>query len=74
MNRSSLLVPEQVAKPQEVNGTNGSAALPVIDAVPQTEPSTDSDEEEGVDMDEGHTTSKSPVLEKTVNESQVNRL
>lgn len=26
MNRSSLLVPDQVTKPQEVNGTNGKAA------------------------------------------------
>lgn len=52
VNRSSLLVPEQVTKPQEVNGTNGSAVLPVMDAVKQTEYSTDSDEEEGGDTDD----------------------
>lgn len=46
VNRSSLLVPEQVAKPQEVNGTNGKAELPVTDAVKQAEHSTDSEEEE----------------------------
>ncbi|XP_029001446.1 polyhomeotic-like protein 3 isoform X2 [Betta splendens] len=56
VNRSSLLVPEQVAKPQEVNGTNGSPALPVMDPVQQTEPSTDSEEEDGVDTDDGHGT------------------
>lgn len=60
VNRSSLLVPEQVAKPQEVNGTNGSAALPVMDTVKQTEYSTESDEEEGGDTDDPGT-SKSLV-------------
>lgn len=59
VNRSSLLVPEQVTKPQEVNGTNGSAALPVADPVNQTEPSTDSEEEEGGDTDDPGT-SKCP--------------
>lgn len=59
VNRSSLLVPEQVTKTQELNGTNGSSALPVMDTVKQTEHSTDSDEEEGVDTDDGHGTSKS---------------
>ncbi|XP_030612133.1 polyhomeotic-like protein 3 isoform X2 [Archocentrus centrarchus] len=57
VNRSSLLVPEQVAKPQEVNGTNGKAALPVTDTIKQTEQSTDSDEEEGGDTDDPGTRS-----------------
>ncbi|XP_072234492.1 uncharacterized protein [Leuresthes tenuis] len=52
VNRSSLLVPEQVSKPQEVNGTNGKAALPVTDSKKQPELSTDSEEEEGGDADE----------------------
>ncbi|XP_005948667.1 nascent polypeptide-associated complex subunit alpha, muscle-specific form isoform X1 [Haplochromis burtoni] len=52
VNRSSLLVPEQVPKPQEVNGTNGKAALPVTETIKQTEHSTDSDEEEGGDTDD----------------------
>lgn len=60
VNRSSLLVPEQVTKPPEVNRTNGSAVLPVLDAVKQTEYSTDSDEEEGGDTDDPGT-SKSLV-------------
>ncbi|XP_024137875.1 polyhomeotic-like protein 3 isoform X1 [Oryzias melastigma] len=51
VNRSSLLVPEQVTKPQEVNGTNGKAALPETDATKQRENSTDSEEEEGGDTD-----------------------
>ncbi|XP_038566006.1 polyhomeotic-like protein 3 isoform X2 [Micropterus salmoides] len=52
VNRSSLLVPEQVAKPQEVNGTNGKAALPVTETLKQAEHSTDSDVEEGGDTDD----------------------
>ncbi|XP_053198055.1 polyhomeotic-like protein 2 isoform X2 [Scomber japonicus] len=53
VNRSSLLVPEQVTKPQEVNGTNGKAALPATpsEITKQAEPSTDS-EEEGGDTDD----------------------
>ncbi|KAK5619146.1 hypothetical protein CRENBAI_025807 [Crenichthys baileyi] len=47
VNRSSLLVPEQVSKPQEVNGTNGKAPLPAADPIKQTEASTDSEEEDG---------------------------
>ncbi|XP_041823858.1 polyhomeotic-like protein 3 isoform X2 [Melanotaenia boesemani] len=57
VTRSSLLVPEQVAKPQEVNGTNGRAALPVKDTIKQPEHSTDSDEEEGGDTDDPGTRS-----------------
>ncbi|XP_008296832.1 polyhomeotic-like protein 3 [Stegastes partitus] len=57
VNRSSLLVPEQVTKPQEVNGTNGRAALPVTETIKQTEHSTDSDEEEGGDTDDAGTRS-----------------
>ncbi|KAM7369572.1 hypothetical protein PAMP_010889 [Pampus punctatissimus] len=58
VNRSSLLVPEQVTKPQEVNGTNGKAAPPVTqcETAKQTEPSTDS-EEEGGDTDDPETRS-----------------
>lgn len=52
VNRSSLLVPEQVTKPQEVNGTNGRAALPVTDTRKQADHSTDSDEDEGGDTDD----------------------
>lgn len=52
VNRSSLLVPEQVTKPQEVNGTNGKAALPETDAVKQAEHSTESEEEEAGDTDD----------------------
>lgn len=55
VNRSSLLVPEQVTKPQEVNGTNGRALLPVTDTIKQTEHSTDSDEDEGGDTDDAGT-------------------
>lgn len=51
MNRSSLLVAEQVTKPQEVNGTIGKAALPVTEAVKETRHSTDSDQDEGRDTD-----------------------
>nr|XP_019965093.1 PREDICTED: polyhomeotic-like protein 3 isoform X1 [Paralichthys olivaceus]XP_019965094.1 PREDICTED: polyhomeotic-like protein 3 isoform X1 [Paralichthys olivaceus] len=57
VNRSSLLVPEQVSRPQEVNGTNGRAALPVTDTPKQAEHSTDSDEEEGCDTDDPGTRS-----------------
>lgn len=52
VNRSSLLVPEQVAKPQQVNGTNGKAALPVTEATKQPEHSTDSEQEEAGDTDD----------------------
>lgn len=52
VNRSSLLVPEQVTKPQEVNGTNGKAALPVTDAIKEAEHSTDSEQEEAGDTDD----------------------
>ncbi|XP_027131254.1 polyhomeotic-like protein 3 isoform X2 [Larimichthys crocea] len=52
VNRSSLLVPEQVTKPQEVNGTNGKAALPVTDAIKQAEHSTDSEQEDAGDTDD----------------------
>ncbi|XP_051796343.1 polyhomeotic-like protein 2 isoform X3 [Acanthochromis polyacanthus] len=57
VNRSSLLVPDQVTKPQEVNGTNGRAALPVTDTIKPTEHSTDSDEEDGGDTDDPGTRS-----------------
>ncbi|KAM9332399.1 polyhomeotic-like protein 3 isoform 4-T4 [Pholidichthys leucotaenia] len=58
VNRSSLLVPDQVTKPQEVNGTNGKVAPPATeDAVKRTDPSTDSEEEEGGDMDDAGTRS-----------------
>lgn len=62
VNRSSLLLPEQVAKPQEVNGTNGKAALPEADALKQTEHSTDSDEEEGGDTDDPGTSKDTLAL------------
>ncbi|CAI5671077.1 unnamed protein product [Oreochromis niloticus] len=64
VNRSSLLVPEQVPKPQEVNGTNGKAALPVTETIKQTEHSTDSEEEEGGDTDD--TGSRSGHRDRTV--------
>ncbi|XP_047468221.1 polyhomeotic-like protein 3 isoform X2 [Mugil cephalus] len=57
VNRSSLLVPEQVTKPQEVNGINGRAPLPVTDMTKQTEHSTDSEEDEGGDTDDAGTRS-----------------
>ncbi|KAG7525790.1 polyhomeotic 3 [Solea senegalensis] len=57
VNRSSLLVPEQVTSPQEVNGTNGRAELPVTDAIKPAEPSSDSDEEDGGDTDDPGTRS-----------------
>lgn len=53
VNRSSLLVPGQVTKPQEVtNGTNGSAASPVTEATKQMDPSSDSEQDEAGDTDE----------------------
>lgn len=63
MNRSSLLVPDQVTKPQEVNGTNGKAAAVAVVAAavptPAAEPvakgsdhSTDSEQDEAGDTDE----------------------
>lgn len=52
MNRSSLLVPGQVTKPQEVNGTNGSAASPVTEETKQVDPSSDSEQDEAGDTDE----------------------
>ncbi|XP_044032005.1 polyhomeotic-like protein 3 isoform X2 [Siniperca chuatsi] len=64
VNRSSLLVPEQVAKPQEVNGTNGKAALPVTDTLKQAEHSTDSDVEEGGDT--GDAGNRSAHRDRTV--------
>ncbi|XP_065804715.1 polyhomeotic-like protein 3 isoform X3 [Labrus bergylta] len=51
VNRSSLLVPEQVTKPQEVNGTNGKAASPVPDTAKKAENSTESEEEDAGDVD-----------------------
>lgn len=70
MNRSSLLVPDQVTKPQEVNGTNGKAAAVAVVAAavptPVAEPvakgsdhSTDSEQDEAGDPDEPGN-SKSP--------------
>ncbi|XP_047205920.1 mucin-2-like isoform X2 [Girardinichthys multiradiatus] len=64
VNRSSLLVPEQVSKPQEVNGTNGKAALPAADPIKQTEASTDSEEEDGRDV--GDLENKSGHRDRTV--------
>lgn len=52
VNRSSLLVPGQVTKPQEVNGTNGSAASPVTEASKPVDPSSDSEQDEAGDTDE----------------------
>lgn len=52
VNRSSLLVPEQVTKPEEVNGTNGSPVLPVMDTTKQAEHSTESEGEEAGDTDD----------------------
>ncbi|XP_070784170.1 polyhomeotic-like protein 3 [Enoplosus armatus] len=66
VNRSSLLVPEQVAKPQEVNGTNGKAALPVTDTLKQAEHSTDSDVEEGGDTDDPGNSKRSAHRDRTV--------
>ena len=59
VNRSSLLVPEQVVKPQEVNGTNGRTPLPATEPTTQAEHSTDSDEEEGGDTDDPGTSKAS---------------
>ncbi|MEQ2274507.1 hypothetical protein XENORESO_014568 [Xenotaenia resolanae] len=64
VNRSSLLVPEQVSKPQEVNGTNGKAVLPAADPIKQTEASTDSEEEDGRDV--GDLENKSGHRDRTV--------
>ncbi|XP_043961028.1 polyhomeotic-like protein 2 [Gambusia affinis] len=64
VNRSSLLVPEQVPKPQEVNGTNGRPALPASEPVKPTEPSTDSEEEDGGDT--GDPGNKSGHRDRTV--------
>lgn len=58
VNRSSLLVPGEVTKPQEVNGTNGSAASPVPEATKPMDASSDSEQDEAGDTDES-TTSKS---------------
>ncbi|XP_054622029.1 polyhomeotic-like protein 3 isoform X2 [Dunckerocampus dactyliophorus] len=64
VNRSSLLLPQQAAQPQEVNGTNGKAALlPVTEASEPAEHSSDSDEEGG-DTDE--TTTRSGHRDRTV--------
>lgn len=64
VNRSSLLVPEQVTKPQEVNGTNGKAALPVTEAMKEADRSTDSEQEEAGDTDDGG--SRSAHRDRTV--------
>ncbi|XP_035981110.1 nascent polypeptide-associated complex subunit alpha, muscle-specific form-like isoform X2 [Fundulus heteroclitus] len=64
VNRSSLLVPDQVSKTQEVNGTNGRAALPAADPVKPAAPSTDSEEEDG--GDEGDLGNKSGHRDRTV--------
>lgn len=55
VNRSSLLVPGQVTKPQEVNGTNGRAPSPVKEAAKPADPSSDSEQDEGGDTDESST-------------------
>ncbi|XP_037550123.1 polyhomeotic-like protein 3 [Nematolebias whitei] len=55
VNRSSLLVPEQVTRPQEVNGTNGRAAPPATEPVKPTEASTDSEDGGRGDADEPET-------------------
>lgn len=63
MNRSSLLVPDQVTKPQEVNGTIGKAGAAAAAAaavpIPVAEPvakssgrSTDSEQDRAGDADE----------------------
>ncbi|XP_056155429.1 polyhomeotic-like protein 3 isoform X2 [Lampris incognitus] len=54
VNRSSLLVQDQVSKPQEeeVNGTNGKEALPLSEASERTDPviqSSDSEEDDDED-------------------------
>lgn len=41
-----------MTKPQEVNGTNGNAALPATEATKQAEQSTDSEQDEAGDTDE----------------------
>ncbi|XP_061820974.1 uncharacterized protein [Nerophis lumbriciformis] len=56
VNRSSLLLPEKTAQPQEVNGTNGKAALPVTESSEAVEHSSDSDEE-AADMEDAATRS-----------------
>ncbi|KAK5878034.1 hypothetical protein CesoFtcFv8_025484 [Champsocephalus esox] len=58
VNRSSLLVPARVSKPQEVNGTNGSAALPVMDTEKPAEHCIESEGEVGGDTEDPD---KSPV-------------
>ncbi|KAM6908241.1 polyhomeotic-like protein 3 isoform 3-T3 [Lycodopsis pacificus] len=56
VNRSSLLVQKQESKPEEVNGTNGSAALPVTDtandATKQAAISSESEAEAAGDTDD----------------------
>lgn len=58
VNRSSLLVPARVSTPQEVNGTNGSAALPVMDTEKPAEHCIESEGEVGGDAEDPD---KSPV-------------
>ncbi|XP_010764072.1 uncharacterized protein [Notothenia coriiceps] len=58
VNRSSLLVPARVSTPQEVNGTNGSAALPVTDTEKPDEHCIESEGELGGDAEDPD---KSPV-------------
>lgn len=68
VNRSSLLVPDQVPKPQEVNGTNEGPALPAAEPaeepVKRAEPSTDSEEDDGGDV--GDLGNKSGHRDRTV--------
>lgn len=52
VNRSSLLVPARVSTPQEVNGTNGSAALPVMDTEKPAEHCIESEGEVGGDAED----------------------
>uniref|UniRef100_A0A3P8WCH6 Polyhomeotic-like protein 3 n=1 Tax=Cynoglossus semilaevis TaxID=244447 RepID=A0A3P8WCH6_CYNSE len=73
VNRSSLLLPEQVPPTQEVNGADGGAAevtesssssLPVTEKRKAQEHSTDSEEEDGGDAD--NVKSRSTHRERTV--------
>lgn len=52
VNRSSLLVPGEMTKPQEVNGTNGRAASPARDKMKSADQSSDSEQDEAGDEDE----------------------
>ncbi|KAJ0059811.1 hypothetical protein NL108_013125, partial [Boleophthalmus pectinirostris] len=67
VNRSSLLVPDQVPKPQEVNGTNGTATLPVTtETRKQSEHSTDSEEEDGGEPDDHNSTTRPSQRDRAV--------